>query len=235
MPICPICSKEPEGAQRAQQAQRPRQTVTYVPPDGTLRAMAGLVAATLTALPTVTALSAQTLTQDEALRLAFPPPAEIERRTAFLTDAQLALAKALAGPDVEVTTRVVTYYLGHSCGPSGVSASSGRCGPASPPLGVAYFERHRVRTENELLMFVVSPEGRITRVDILEFREPPEYRASPRWLGQLLGRGLDDGLSLKGSVVTLTGATLTSRAVTRAARRVLALHNVIAPFAAGRP
>ena len=59
-------------------------------------------------------------------------------------------------------------------------------------------------------MFVVSPEGRIARVDILEFREPPEFRASPRWLGQLMGRGLDDALSLKGSVVNLTGATLTS-------------------------
>lgn len=170
-------------------------------------------------------LAAQTrLTQEEALRLAFPAPAAIERHTAFLTEAQLVQAKSLAGPDVEVTSRVVTYYVGHSCGPSAP------CGPSGPPLGVAYFERHRVRTLNEVLMFVVSPEGRLARVDILEFREPPEYRASPRWLGQFLGRGLEDGLSLKGSVVNLTGATLTSRAITRASRRVLALHQVIAPF-----
>jgi uncharacterized protein with FMN-binding domain len=92
-----------------------------------------------------------------------------------------------------------------------------------------------VRTLNEVLMFVVSPGGRITRVDILEFLEPPEYRASPRWLGQLLGRGLDDALSLKGSVVNLTGATLTSRAIARASRRVLAVHQVIAPLATPRP
>lgn len=156
------------------------------------------------------------LTQDQALRLAFPPPAAIERRTAFLTEEQLARAKALAGADVQVASRVVTYYLGLRDG---------------TPLGVAYFERHRVRTLNQVLMFVVSPDGRIVRVDILDFQEPPDYRASPGWLGQLLGRRLDDALSLKGSVVNLTGATLTSRAITRASRRVLALHQVIAPFA----
>lgn len=178
-------------------------------------------------------LAAQTrLTQDEALRLAFPPPATIERRTAFLTEDQLARAKALAGPAVEVTSRVVTYYVGLRCGPSG---PSGPCERSGTPLGVAYFDRHRVRTLNEVLMLVVSPEGRIARVDILEFREPPDYRASPRWLGQLMGRGLDDALSLNGSVVNLTGATLTSRAITRASRRVLALHEVIAPLATPKP
>ncbi|MBI2071734.1 MAG: FMN-binding protein [Gemmatimonadetes bacterium] len=161
------------------------------------------------------------LTQDDALRLAFPPPAVIERRTAFLTEEQLARAKALAGADVQVTSRVVTYYLGLRDG---------------APLAVAYFDRHRVRTLNQVLMFVVAPDGRFERVDILDFQEPPDYRASPGWLGQLVGRRLDDGLSLKGSVVNLTGATLTSRAITRASRRVLALHQVIAPLApAARP
>jgi len=150
------------------------------------------------------------------LRLAFPRPAVIERRTAFLTEDQLARVKTLAGADVEVMSRVVTYYVGLREG---------------SPLGVAYFDRHRVRTLNEVLMFVVSADGRLERVDILDFQEPPDYRASPGWLGQLPGRRLDDALSLKGSVVNLTGATLTSRAITRASRRVLALHEVIAPLA----
>ncbi len=69
------------------------------------------------------------LTQDQALRLAFPPPATIERRTAFLTEEQLARAKALAGPDVEVTSRVVTYYVGLGCGPSGPCGPSDLRGP----------------------------------------------------------------------------------------------------------
>ncbi|HET7039392.1 MAG TPA: FMN-binding protein [Gemmatimonadales bacterium] len=154
------------------------------------------------------------LTQDEALRLAFPAPAVIERRTAFLTHAQLAAARSLAGRDVPIEQRVITYY------------TAARDGEA---LGAAYFDAHRVRSLTEVLMVVVGPEGRIRRVEILRFDEPPEYRAPAGWLNQFPGDSLEDRLSLKGDVATMAGATLTSHAVVRAVRRVLALHAAIRP------
>ncbi len=179
---------------------------------GLVLALAGVAGAAVPA-------SAQVrLSQDEALRLAFGPPATVERRTAFLSEADLATARTRAGRDVELTQRVVTYYVGRS---------------GDAPLGVAYFDVHRVRSHNEVLMVVVSPDGRIGRIEILRFDEPPEYRAPNGWLDLLEERGLTDELSLKGAVVNMTGATLTSQAVVRAARRVLALHEVIRPF--GQP
>lgn len=152
------------------------------------------------------------LTQQEALRLAFPEPARIERRTAFLEEEELARARELAGSGVSVDQRIVTYYVGSS---------------GEDTLGFAYFDAHRVRTLPEVVMVVVEPEGRIERIEILKFTEPPEYMAPPRWLQQFQDKGLSDRLSTKGSIVNLTGATLTSRAIGRAARRVLALHTVI--------
>ena len=167
-----------------------------------------------------TALSAQVLmTRDEALRLAFPD-AELERRTAFLTDEEVARAEREAGEGVEVDRRVVNYYV----------ATRG-----CRPVGVAYFDAHRVRTLEEVLMVVVDPDDRIERVEVLRFSEPPDYLAPEGWLDQLDGKALSAELSLKGDVVNMTGATLTSRAVVAAARRVLALHRVIAPHAAGAP
>lgn len=155
------------------------------------------------------------LTQEEALRLAFPEPATIERSTAYLGEADLEAARRLAGSDVEIHQRVVTYYVG-------------RLGDRA--LGVAYFDAHRVRTLREVLMIVVSAEGHIDRIEILKFSEPPEYRAPHSWLGQLEGKALTEDLALKKGIVNMTGATLTSRAITRAARRVLALHQVIRPL-----
>lgn len=155
------------------------------------------------------------VTQEEALRLAFPEPATINRRTAFLEDSDIEAARALAGPGVEVAGRVVTYYVASR---------------ADTPLGVAYFDAHRVRTLPEVLMIVVTPDDRIRRIEILKFAEPPEYKAPPSWLEQFANAGLSEDLSLKGSIVNMTGATLTSRAVTGAARRALALHRVIRPF-----
>jgi len=140
-----------------------------------------------------------TLTQQEALRLAFPAPLQIERRTAYLSEAQLSGAAQLAGG-----------------------------------VAVAYFDVHRVRTLNEVVMVVVAPGGVVRRVEILKFLEPHEYRASRPWLDQFAGKRLNQELSLKRGIANMTGATLTANAVTSAVRRVLALHSVIAPFGAGK-
>lgn len=177
--------------------------------------LAGALGATGAASPA----AAQTLlTQEEALALAFPAPATVERRTAYLSAGQLERARALAGDEVEIEQGIVTYYVGRQGG---------------EPLGAAYFDAHRVRTKNEVVMVVVGPDARIRRVDVLKFTEPPEYRAPDGWIDQLDGRRLDDALSVRAGLHNLTGATLTARALARAARRVLALHAVIEPLGDG--
>ena len=174
----------------------------------------GLAAGLLGGMPAP--LSAQ-LTLQEALGTAFPPPAVIERRTAFLDRDDLDAARDEAGTDAPISQSVVTYYVGKRDG---------------TPAGVAYFDSHRVRTLNEVLMIVVRPDDRIAQVEVLRFAEPPEYKPTEPWLAQFEGKTLAPALSLKRDIAMMTGATLTSNAVTRAARRVLALHHRIRPFAA---
>ena len=156
------------------------------------------------------------LTQDEALELAFPPPATVERRSAFLEEAQVDEVRRLAGDEVEVDQTIVTHYVAHRNG---------------EPLGVAYFDAHRVRTMREVVMVVVSPAGLIDRVEVLRFAEPPEYMASEQWIDQLEGQTLDPELEVGRDIINMTGATLTSEALTRASRRILAIHEVVRPFA----
>ncbi len=81
------------------------------------------------------------LTQEEALRLAFPEPATVERRTAFLAEDDLAEVRRLAIPAESNGRSVVTYYIGWKDG---------------KPLGVAYFDAHRVRTLQEVLMIGIA-------------------------------------------------------------------------------
>ena len=155
------------------------------------------------------------LTQQEALELAFPPPMSIERRTAFLSEADLTRANELAGSGSDVDQGVITYYVGTL---------------EDRTHGVAYFDAHRVRTLPEAIMIVVGPGGEVSRVEILKFAEPRDYMASAAWLKQFEGRSLDADVSVGRGVARMTGATLTSRAVTSAVRRVLALHELIQPF-----
>lgn len=179
------------------------------------RAVLGAAAVTWAAALPSPAL-AQALTQEEALREAFPQADSVERRTAYLTEAQLAHARAAAGRGVDIGSEIVTHYVAVAGG---------------VPVGVAYFDAHRVRTLPEVLMIVVGTDHRIHRVQVLRFSEPPEYRPPDRWLARFVGRILDADLSERRGIDGITGATLTTRAVTSAARRVLALHAVIAPFA----
>jgi Na+-translocating ferredoxin:NAD+ oxidoreductase RnfG subunit len=168
-----------------------------------LAAVAGLCAAA--------ALSARVfLTQEEALKLAFPG-AKIERRTAYLTEAQQKAVQKLSA-DAELPSALATYD---------VATKDGRV------AGTAYFDTHTVRTMSETIMVVVDPAGAIARIEVLSFSEPEEYLPRAHWYEQFQGKPLDDELSLKRGIRAVTGATLTAHATTDAARRVLALHQVL--------
>lgn len=151
--------------------------------------------------------------QQEALALAFPG-AQITRREHFLTEAQAKRVKELSG--VEPGGLFVVAYEATKDGKS---------------VGVGFFDTHRVRTLNETALVALSPEGKVLRVEVVAFREPQEYLAKPQWVQQLHGRKLDADLQLNKAVRPLSGATLTAHALTDAARRALALGQVLYPAA----
>jgi len=142
------------------------------------------------------------LTQEEALKLAFGGAA-VERRTVFLTEAEAKEAARLSGGPPP-SGLIVAY----------AATKNGR------PLGTAYFDTH--------VMVVVGPAGSIARIEVLSFSEPEEYMPRGHWYAQFPGKALDDELAVKRGIRPVSGATLTARATTEAARRVLALHQVVA-------
>jgi len=162
------------------------------------------------------------MTQEEALAAAFGPSSAPGKKTAYLSDQQAATIRDLSGS--APGSRIVVYYTG---GPD----------PNAPLY--AYFDSHVVRTFNETIQVVVGASGKTVRVDILSFDEPEDYLPKRRWLDQFEGRLLGDDLSLNGAIRPVTGATLSSRAITDAVRRVLATHAVLTapapPPAGSRP
>lgn len=151
------------------------------------------------------------LTQEEALHLAFPEGVQVERRTAFLTEAQQREVQKLARTE-NPPEALIAYYVGRRNG---------------QPVGTAYFDTHQVRTMPETILVLVDPAGSVLRVEVLSFLEPEDYLPMPRWYGQFAGKPLDDELSLKKGIHPVAGATLTARATTEAVRRVLALDRLL--------
>jgi len=146
--------------------------------------------------------------QHEALTMAFPG-ATFVRREFYPTPAQAAQAEALCGAKLPGLWNVAYEAW-----------QDGRL------QGVAFFDTHRVRTENATAMVAVGTDGRLRRVEAVAFREPPEYAPKVAWLAQFQGHGLDAELSLKRAIRPLSGATLTANALLDASRRGLALWKV---------
>lgn len=150
------------------------------------------------------------LAKDEALALAFPDVERIEERVVILTDAQKATVEKLSKAPLE--TQLWTIHVGWRGG---------------APVGYAILDTHVVRTLPETCMTVIAPDGEVKRVEIIAFHEPPEYAPTDRWMRQFDGQRLDDDLRLRGDIQGITGATLTAVATTAAARRALALFQVV--------
>lgn len=148
---------------------------------------------------------------EQAIARAFPG-CKVERTTAWLTDAERRRAGELAGAEFDAS--VVFPYV--------VRDKDGAL------RATAYFDTHRVRTLHEVLLVAVKPDGTVERIEVLAFLEPKDYLPRAAWYRQFQGRALGPDLELRRGIDGVSGATLTARATTDCARRVLAVHRVLA-------
>ena len=183
-----------------------------------LRALRPLVPVltALALLPAAPVRGAAFLNPAEALRLAFGE-ARLERRSFALTPAQEKAVESRA------RGRLGSHLASAWCAWHGDTL-----------VGAAFFESRTIRTMPGTFMIVIAPDTTVARVDVLAFHEPPDYRPPARWLGLFARRRLDDRLWPDRDIRTISGATLSTRAVTEGVRISLALYElVLAPALAG--
>lgn len=172
---------------------------------------------TLLVLVLAQALQARMITREEALSAAFPG-AQIAQSMIFLTDAEVKEASRLSGAAIQ--SALVARYTATTNGKN---------------AGSAYLDTHVVRTKKESLLLIVDAQGKLLRVEVVAFLEPPDYLPQDRWYRQFDGRLLNDDLALNRGIHPVTGATLTARATTDAARRALAIDQVLRKRGAKQP
>ncbi|MGH9340272.1 MAG: FMN-binding protein [Acidobacteriota bacterium] len=154
-------------------------------------------------------LGGPVISREEALAAAYSEAA-IEAERIFLTERQLRQAEALCGE--EIPSPLIARYT---------AIRDGKI------VGRAYIDTHVVRTKNESLLICLDQAGKVRRIEVTAFMEPPEYQASEAWLNQYRDKHLSDDLHLQRSIRAIAGATLTALAANRAVRRVLAIDRVL--------
>jgi hypothetical protein len=138
------------------------------------------------------------------LRSVFPEADRFDSADVLLTPEMSRRLDDLARS--RIPERMVTFY-------------TARRGPAV--LGHAVLQSHVVRTKRETLLVAFEPDGRLRKLVVVSFLEPPEYRPSDRWLAQFAGKGTDDRLAVGDDLAFISGATLSARGVAEQSRWLL--------------
>jgi Na+-translocating ferredoxin:NAD+ oxidoreductase subunit G len=131
--------------------------------------------------------------------------------TKYLTAEQSKKAKELSGHDT-ASALVVRYRASRD---------------HEKQVEYAYTDTHKVRTHTETLFVIVDSTGKIRHFEVLAFEEPLEYMPKDLWYGKFKNAQLNPDLEVKRQIPFVTGASLTTQASTQAARRILAIHQVL--------
>lgn len=149
------------------------------------------------------------ITREEALASAFPDASVADERI-FLTDEQAERIEAISR--VDLSGKLFARY---------VVSRNGMV------VGRSYIDTHQVRTKKESLLVSLDASGRVQRIDVTVFLEPPEFIAGPSWMRQFYDKPLDRDLAIQRAIRPIAGATLTAYAVSESVRRVMAMDQVL--------
>jgi Na+-translocating ferredoxin:NAD+ oxidoreductase RnfG subunit len=150
----------------------------------------------------------QYLTVEQAQKLAFPTATRFVAANVIYKPADIRAIETLSGQ--KVLTRGERVWRAE----------------ADQTL-VGFFIVDYVIGKHEIIDYAVAlePDGRIRRVEILEYRESygDEIR-NPDWLAQFAGKSARDHLKVDDDITNISGATLSSHHVTEGIKRVLAIY-----------
>jgi hypothetical protein len=125
--------------------------------------------------------------------------------------------QALERADADIPSILVTRY---------VASREGAV------IGRAYLDTHTVRSDTATVLVALDGNGQVLRVEVTAFAEPGEQRPSAEWLQQFRGTTLTDDLAVSRAIKPIPTAPFTTRAVTNAVRRLLAIDAVLQPASA---
>ncbi|MEK7486049.1 MAG: FAD:protein FMN transferase [Planctomycetota bacterium] len=151
------------------------------------------------------------LTEDEALKLAFPDATEIEKKKVILTtpqkeEIQSRLRNSQAG-------RLYTYYVGKK---------------DNQTLGYAVIDEVLGKHLPITYMVAIDPSQKIQRVEILVYREDYGWEIrQQKFRGQFYGKGTEADFRLNTDIRNIAGATISCRNLTDGIHNTLVHLSVI--------
>ncbi|CAA6798714.1 MAG: Unknown protein [uncultured Sulfurovum sp.] len=131
---------------------------------------------------------------------------KIEKKSLILTKEDVKNIQTLA--NTKVGSKIVRYY---------------KVTKNEEILGNAILLKQRIRTKNAAILYIVDANKSMLSTEIVSFKEPSEYKPNKEWTEVLNGKTSEDTLMAGKDIPTISGATLSARAISDAARLALAI------------
>ncbi len=90
-------------------------------------------------------------------------------------------------------------------------------------LGHAILLKQRIRTKSAAILYMVDANNTMIAIEIISFKEPSEYKPNTTWKEIFIGKTSEDTLVAGKDIATISGATMSARAISNAARIALAI------------
>ena len=148
------------------------------------------------------------LTKKQAFEIAFPGADKVDREKKWLTDEQKKAIGDLCLQNIK--TNRMTFYVGKRDG---------------IPMGYAIIDHEIGKSFPITFMVVLNVDGSVRDVEIMVYREPRGWEVRyPSFMDQFTGKNADTDYRIINSI---TGATLSVRAMVKGVSRATAAYKVL--------
>ncbi|CAA6808258.1 MAG: Unknown protein [uncultured Sulfurovum sp.] len=90
-------------------------------------------------------------------------------------------------------------------------------------IGHAILLKEKIRTKYAAILYMVDNNNTMLGIEIVSFKEPSEYKPNDNWKKIFVGKTSEDTLVAGEDIATISGATMSARAISNAARVALAI------------
>lgn len=92
--------------------------------------------------------------------------------------------------------------------------------------GYAVLLLSTIRTKKAVVLYIMDTKAKIKSMEIVLFKEPLEYKPKESWQNRFKNKTEKDNLFAGKGIPTISGATMSARAITDASRLAIALVKV---------
>ncbi len=143
---------------------------------------------------------------DELLKANYTDKISIKKKSLILTKEQVKSIQKAA--HTKIASKIVRYYA---------------IKKDDKVLGYAILLKQKIRTKNAAILYMVDDNKTMMGLEILSFKEPHEFKPNDDWTKIFEGKTSEDSFLVGKDIAAISGATLSARAISDAAKVALAI------------